>query len=119
VTSLNILSGGAAQGLVGSLAADFKTRTGFDIGGEFLRARHRAAELGDPVAGYADVSDFPVTGRDHGRAAYNEVEAHRSIVAGGYQTGEASGLIAGFDAIGGGSADESSVPAVCWPTRLV
>jgi len=35
VTSLNILSGGAAQGLVGSLAANFKTRTGFDIGGEF------------------------------------------------------------------------------------
>ena len=35
MTSLNILSGGAAQGLVGSLAADFKTRTGFDIGGEF------------------------------------------------------------------------------------
>ena len=35
MTSLNILSGGAAQGLVGSLAANFKTRTGFDIGGEF------------------------------------------------------------------------------------
>jgi molybdate transport system substrate-binding protein len=35
VTSLNILSGGAAQGLIGSLAADFKARTGFDIGGEF------------------------------------------------------------------------------------
>jgi hypothetical protein len=61
------------------------------VGAEFLPARHRAAELGDPAAGYADVSDFPVTGRDHGRAAYNEVKAHRSIVAGGYQTGEASG----------------------------
>jgi hypothetical protein len=35
--------------------------------------------------GYPDVSDFPVTGRDHGRAAYNEVKAHRSIVAGGYE----------------------------------
>jgi molybdate transport system substrate-binding protein len=35
VTSLNILSGGAAQGLVGSLAADFKAKTGFGIGGEF------------------------------------------------------------------------------------
>ena len=35
MSSLNILSGGAAQGLVGSLAADFKAQTGFDIAGEF------------------------------------------------------------------------------------
>jgi molybdate transport system substrate-binding protein len=33
--SLNILSGGAAQGLVKSLAANFKVQTGFDITGEF------------------------------------------------------------------------------------
>ena len=33
--SLDILSGGAAQGLVGSLAAQFKQRTGLDIAGEF------------------------------------------------------------------------------------
>ena len=33
--SLNILSGGAAQGLVGSLATAFKAQTGFDIAGEF------------------------------------------------------------------------------------
>ena len=33
--SLNILSGGAAQGLVASLAAAFKTKTGFDIAGEY------------------------------------------------------------------------------------
>ena len=32
---LNILSGGAAHGLVGSLATDFKTQTGFEIVGEF------------------------------------------------------------------------------------
>ncbi len=32
---LNILSGGAAQGLVGSLAPAFKAQTGFDIAGEF------------------------------------------------------------------------------------
>ena len=32
---LNILSGGAAHGLVASLAADFKARTGLDIAGEF------------------------------------------------------------------------------------
>jgi molybdate transport system substrate-binding protein len=35
MNSLNILSGGAAHGLVGSVAAKFKTTTGFDIGGEF------------------------------------------------------------------------------------
>jgi molybdate transport system substrate-binding protein len=35
MTSLNILSGGAAQGLVASLAPAFKALTGFAIGGEF------------------------------------------------------------------------------------
>jgi len=35
MTSLNILSGGAAQGLVKSLAAAFKAKTGLDIEGEF------------------------------------------------------------------------------------
>ena len=35
MTSLNILSGGAAQGLVASLAPQFKEMTGFDISGEF------------------------------------------------------------------------------------
>ena len=35
MTTLNILSGGAAQGLVGSLAAEFKAKTGFDIAGDF------------------------------------------------------------------------------------
>jgi molybdate transport system substrate-binding protein len=35
VTVLNILSGGAAQGLVASLAPRFKALTGFDIEGEF------------------------------------------------------------------------------------
>jgi molybdate transport system substrate-binding protein len=35
MNSLNILSGGAAQGLVGGLAPAFKARTGFDIAGEF------------------------------------------------------------------------------------
>ena len=33
--NLNILSGGAAQGLVGSLAPAFKAQTRFDIAGEF------------------------------------------------------------------------------------
>jgi molybdate transport system substrate-binding protein len=35
MNSLNILSGGAAQGLVASLTPAFKARTGFDILGEF------------------------------------------------------------------------------------
>jgi molybdate transport system substrate-binding protein len=35
MTSLDILSGGAAQGLVASLAPKFKALTGLDIGGEF------------------------------------------------------------------------------------
>jgi molybdate transport system substrate-binding protein len=35
MSALNILSGGAAQGLVASLAQGFKEKTGFDIAGEF------------------------------------------------------------------------------------
>jgi len=35
MSTLNILSGGAAQGLVGSLMPAFKAQTGFDIAGEF------------------------------------------------------------------------------------
>ena len=35
MNNVNILSGGAAQGLVASLATDFKARTGLDISGEF------------------------------------------------------------------------------------
>jgi len=35
MTALRILSGGAAQGLVASLAPKFKVQTGFDIEGEF------------------------------------------------------------------------------------
>jgi molybdate transport system substrate-binding protein len=35
MTALSILSGGAAQGLVGSLTPKFKALTGFDIAGEF------------------------------------------------------------------------------------
>jgi len=35
MSTLNILSGGAAQGLVGSLGADFKAKTGVGIAGEF------------------------------------------------------------------------------------
>ena len=35
MSSLNILSGGAAQGLVASLAPAFKAQNGYDIRGEF------------------------------------------------------------------------------------
>jgi molybdate transport system substrate-binding protein len=45
MNSLNILSGGAAQGLVGSLAAAFKARTGFDIAGEFGAVGAMASKL--------------------------------------------------------------------------
>jgi len=53
MTDLNILSGGAAQGLVGSLAAEFKARTGFDISGEFGAVGAMADKLRNGVA--ADV----------------------------------------------------------------
>lgn len=45
MTLLNILSGGAAQGLVGSLAPAFKARTGFDIAGEFGAVGAKADKL--------------------------------------------------------------------------
>src|SRR5439155_20867801 len=35
MSTINILSGGAAHGLVGSLASPFKAQTGFEIAGEF------------------------------------------------------------------------------------
>jgi molybdate transport system substrate-binding protein len=47
MTSLNILSGGAAQGLVASLAQKFKHLTGFDIAGEFAdRSENGGRKLG-------------------------------------------------------------------------
>lgn len=45
MNSLNILSGGAAQGLVGSLAPAFKADTGFDIAGEFGAVGAMAGKL--------------------------------------------------------------------------
>ena len=45
MTSLNILSGGAAQGLVASLAAQFKEETGLDITGEFGAVGAMAGKL--------------------------------------------------------------------------
>ena len=56
MTSLNILSGGAAQGLVASLAPDFKARTGFDIAGEFGAVGAMAGKLRGGVA--ADIVIF-------------------------------------------------------------
>lgn len=50
MTVLNILSGGAAQGLVGSLAAAFKAKTGFDIAGEFGAVGAMADKLRRGVA---------------------------------------------------------------------
>jgi molybdate transport system substrate-binding protein len=48
--SLNILSGGAAQGLVASLAPAFKTKTGFDIAGEYGAVGAMADKLRGGVA---------------------------------------------------------------------
>ena len=45
MTNLNILSGGAAQGLVGSLKAQFKEQTGLDITGEFGAVGAMVAKL--------------------------------------------------------------------------
>jgi molybdate transport system substrate-binding protein len=50
MTALNILSGGAAQGLVKSLAAAFKAKTGFDIAGEFGAVGAMADKLRKGVA---------------------------------------------------------------------
>lgn len=50
MTSLNILSGGAAQGLVANLAPAFKTQTGFDISGEFGAVGAMADKLRNGVA---------------------------------------------------------------------
>lgn len=45
MTSLNILSGGAAHGLVASLAPKFEEMTGFDIAGEFGAVGAMAGKL--------------------------------------------------------------------------
>ena len=50
MTALNILSGGAAQGLVKSLAEAFKAKTGFDIVGEFGAVGAMADRLRNGVA---------------------------------------------------------------------
>ena len=50
MTALNILSGGAAQGLVTSLAPAFKARAGFDISGEFGAVGGMADRLRKGVA---------------------------------------------------------------------
>jgi molybdate transport system substrate-binding protein len=51
MNSLNILSGGAAQGLVGSLAPAFKAQTGFEITGEFgaVGAMAEKLRMGTPA----------------------------------------------------------------------
>ena len=48
--NLNILSGGAAQGLVRSLAAAFKAKAGFDVAGEFGAVGAMADKLRKGVA---------------------------------------------------------------------
>lgn len=50
MNELNILSGGAAHGLVGSLAVEFKAKTGFDIKGDFGAVGGMADKLRGGVA---------------------------------------------------------------------
>lgn len=50
MSALNILSGGAAQGLVASLAPKFKALTGFDIEGEFGAVGAMADKLRNGMA---------------------------------------------------------------------
>jgi molybdate transport system substrate-binding protein len=50
MNTLNILSGGAAHGLVASLTPAFKARTGFDISGEFGAVGAMADKLRNGVA---------------------------------------------------------------------
>ena len=50
MSALKILSGGAAQGLVASLAAKFKQQTGLDIAGEFGAVGAMAARLREGTA---------------------------------------------------------------------
>ena len=50
MNTLNILSGGAAQGLVASLASDFKAKTGFEIAGEFGAVGGMADKLRNGIA---------------------------------------------------------------------
>ena len=50
MSSLNILSGGAAHGLVASLAPELKARTGLDISGEFGAVGVMAEKLRNGVA---------------------------------------------------------------------
>ena len=50
MTTLNILSGGAAQGLVASLAPDFKALTGLEIAGEFGAVGAMAEKLRNGTA---------------------------------------------------------------------
>ena len=45
MNSMNILSGGAAPGLVGRLAPPFQAETGFDIAGEFGPVRPLARQF--------------------------------------------------------------------------
>ena len=50
MSKLNILSGGAAHGLVASLSSAFKAKTGFDISGEFGAVGAMAGKLRNGVA---------------------------------------------------------------------
>jgi molybdate transport system substrate-binding protein len=75
MTSLDILSGGAAQGLVGSLAAKFRERTGLDISGEFGAVGAMATKLreGMPADILVLTSALIATLADENRVVRNSI----------------------------------------------
>jgi molybdate transport system substrate-binding protein len=75
VTNLNILSGGAAQGLVGSLGAKFKEKTGLNIAGEFGAVGAMANKLreGTPADILILTSALIATLADEGRVTRHSI----------------------------------------------
>jgi molybdate transport system substrate-binding protein len=99
MTNLNILSGGAAQGLVGSLAAKFKERTGLDITGEF----GAVGAMADKLRGGTPADILILTSALIATLARDGLVADRSIAdVGRVETAlavrEADPLVSAFDA---------------------
>jgi molybdate transport system substrate-binding protein len=75
VSRLHVLSGGAAQGLVGSLAPTFKAQTGLDIAGEF----GAVGLMADKLRGGTPADIVILTAALVARMAEEELVVHSSI----------------------------------------
>jgi len=75
VSRLHVLSGGAAQGLVGSLAPAFKAQTGLDIAGEF----GAVGLMADKLRGGTPADIVILTAALVARLAEEELVVHSSI----------------------------------------